>query len=79
MRHQSRLAGAPAGPEIIIAHRSKVVAELLASECDSLLIGRAAREKNPCHAAGHRAFEVERAIEESAAGRIGGTSKREVV
>ena len=66
------------GREIILAGTSEQVVELLSSEVDACAIGQAARAKILAgHTAAHRGSELERAIEEAAAAKADGASKRE--
>jgi len=66
------------GREIILAESSDDVIELLASDSIHSTIGRAARDKILSgHTAQHRAFELERAIEEAAEAKAHGVIKRE--
>jgi nucleoside-diphosphate-sugar epimerase/spore maturation protein CgeB len=66
------------GREIILAESSDDVIELLASDSIHSTIGRAARDKILSgHTAQHRAFELERAIEEAAEAKAHGIIKRE--
>jgi nucleoside-diphosphate-sugar epimerase/spore maturation protein CgeB len=66
------------GREIILADTTDQVVERLASDDDASTIGRAARERIlSAHTATHRAFELERAIEEATAAKTGDAMTRE--
>ena len=66
------------GHSIILADSSDDVVRLLGSKTDAEAIGRFAREKILSgHTAAHRAHELERAIEEAASIKTGGTRTRE--
>jgi nucleoside-diphosphate-sugar epimerase/spore maturation protein CgeB len=66
------------GTDIILAETSDEVIDQLTSDADSSIIGHAAKAKIlGGHTAGHRALELEHAIDEAARAMVRGTGKKE--